>query len=494
MANVSSTSNPVSTAPVSVASSSSAGAAGGSVINVSSLVSQLVAATRAPQDALISNQTQTVTTEISAVGNLKSALSTFQASLSALDSPGSFNSLTANSSNTSAFTATADGTAVSGAYSVSITQLATAQQIVSNPIPGDSTGAVGAGTLQLSLGGTSFTLNIGSSNDTLSGIASAINSAAGNPGITAAVVTGSDGPHLVLSSTLTGQTNTIQVTETDGGTALSALTYGTGNLGNYAEAAKAQDAQFAISGIAYSSASNTVTGALSGVTLTLAGLTTTTTGTGTNAVTTDTPATLSVASDTSTIQSNVTAFVAAYNALAGTFTTLGSFDPTTGTAGPMMGDALLSGIQNQVRSALYSIVNTGSSTYNSLASVGITTQRDGTLSLNAATLQNALNQSPGAVSALFSSSSGVAATLNTEITQQLSSSGIVTSRSQTLVAQENALTTQTDTLNAQMATLTASLTQQYAALNTLLSSLQTTSSYLTQSFASLPSVQGQANA
>jgi flagellar hook-associated protein 2 len=160
----------------------------------------------------------------------------------------------------------------------------------------------------------------------------------------------------------------------------------------------------------------------------------------------------------------------------------------------MMGDALLSGIQNQVRSALYSIVNTGSSTYNSLASVGITTQRDGTLSLNAATLQNALNQSPGAVSALFSSSSGVAATLNTEITQQLSSSGIVTSRSQTLVAQENALTTQTDTLNAQMATLTASLTQQYAALNTLLSSLQTTSSYLTQSFASLPSVQGQANA
>jgi flagellar capping protein FliD len=87
MANVSSTSNPVSTAPVSVASSSSAGAAGGSVINVSSLVSQLVAATRAPQDALISNQTQTVTTEISAVGNLKSALSTFQASLSARTAP-----------------------------------------------------------------------------------------------------------------------------------------------------------------------------------------------------------------------------------------------------------------------------------------------------------------------------------------------------------------------------------------------------------------------
>ena len=494
MANVSSTSNPVSSAPVSVASSSSAGAAGGSVINVSSLVSQLVAATRAPQDALISNQTQTVTTEISSVGTLKSALSTFQSALSALDSPSSFNSLTANSSNASAFTATADGTAVSGSYSVSVTQLATAQQLVSNVVPGGSTGAVGTGTLQLSLGSASFSLNIGTTNDTLAGIASAINSAAGNPGITAAVVTGSDGAHLVLSSTLTGQANTIQVKETDGGTALSALTYDPSNLVNYAEPSLAQDAQFAISGIPYSSASNTVTGALSGVTLTLAGLTTTTTGSGASAVTTDTPATLGVASDTSTIQTNISAFVTAYNTLAGTFATLGSFDSTTGTAGPMMGDALLSGIQNQVRSALYSIVNSGSSTYNSLASVGITTQSDGTLSLNAATLQNALNAAPAAVSALFSSSGGVATTLNTAITQQLSSTGIITSRSQTLVKQEDALTTQTDTLNTQMAALTASLTQQYSALNTLLSSLQTTSSYLTQSFASLPSVQGQPNA
>ena len=156
--------------------------------------------------------------------------------------------------------------------------------------------------------------------------------------------------------------------------------------------------------------------------------------------------------------------------------------------------ALLTGIQNQVRATLYNIVNTGSSTYNSLASVGITTQSDGTLSLNASTLQAALASNPAAVSALFSSSAGVATTLNTQITQQLSSNGSITSRSQTLVSQENALTTQTDTLNTQMAALTASLTQQYSALNTLLSSLQTTSSYLTQSFASLPSVQGKSNA
>ena len=65
------------TSPVSIASSSSAGAAGGSVINVASLVSQLVAATQAPQQAIITTQTTAVTTQISAVGTLKGALETF---------------------------------------------------------------------------------------------------------------------------------------------------------------------------------------------------------------------------------------------------------------------------------------------------------------------------------------------------------------------------------------------------------------------------------
>jgi flagellar hook-associated protein 2 len=497
MATVAPTSSPVDTAPVSVASASSAGAAGGSVINVSSLVSQLVAATRAPQDALISNKTQTVTTEISSVGSLKSALSTFEGSLSSLDSPSAFNTLTANSSNTSAFTATADGSAVSGSYSVSVTQLAQGEQLVANAIVGGANAALGTGTLQLSLGASSFNLAVTGANDTLAGIAAAINTAPGNPGISAAVVTGTDGAHLVLTSTLTGQANTIQVAETDAGNALAALTYSTGNTTHYMPQTAgqlAQDAEFSISGIPYSSASNSVTGALTGVTLSLTGLTTTTTGSGPSAVTTDTPATLNVASDPSTIQSNISAFVSAYNTLAGTFTTLGGFDSTTGTPGPMMGDSLLTGIQNQVRAALYSVVNTGSSTYNSLASVGITTQSDGTLSLNAATLQNALSSAPGAVSALFSASTGVATTLNQQITQALSSQGSISSRSATLISQENALTTQTNTLNTQMTALTASLTQQYAALNTLLSSLQTTSSYLTQSFASLPSVQGTPNA
>ncbi len=472
-----------STSPVSIASSSSAGAAGGSVINVSSLVSQLVAATQAPQEALINNQTQAVTGQISALGTLKSALSTFQSSLSALDTPSAFDTQTATTSNAAAVTATATSGAPVGTYSVSVTALAQAQQILSNAFTGNGTTAVGAGTLQLKLGTSTFNVTVGSGNDSLNGIAAAINSATGNPGITATVIQGTNGAHMLMSSAQTGAANTIQVSETDAGGALSALTYSATAPSNYTVQAAAQDASYSIAGVSATSSSNTITAALSGVTLTLTGVTAP-----------GAPASVTVGTDTATIQSNISAFVTAYNTLAGSFQSLGGYDAATSTAGPMMGNALLSSIKNQVQSALYSIVNTGSTTYNSLASVGITTNRDGTLSLNSATLAGAMATDFSAVNNLFSGTGGVATSLNSLIAGSLSSTGSIASRSQSLTSQENALTAQTAQLNTQMAALTASLTQQYSALNTLLSSLQTTSSYLTQAFASLPQVQAQSNA
>jgi flagellar hook-associated protein 2 len=237
-----------------------------------------------------------------------------------------------------------------------------------------------------------------------------------------------------------------------------------------------------------------VTDALSGVTLTLTGTTTTTSGTGTDATTTDTPASLTVATNTSSIETNIQAFVTAYNTLQSSLASLGSYDSTTATAGPMMGNPLLLGIQNEINSALYSIVDTGSSTYNSLASIGITTNSDGSLSLNQTTLNTALTSDYSAVSELFSGTSGVATSLNSQITSDLSSGGPISTTSQTLVQREDALTQQSDQLQTQMNQLSASLTQQYSSLNTLLSSLQTTSSYLTQAFDSLPQVQSSSNA
>jgi len=476
MTSTSSTSNPVTIA------NGTSGAAGGSVINVSLLVSQLVQATQTPQQNLINSHMQSVTTEISAVGTLKSALSSFQSALSALDTQSAFNVQMATSSDTSLFTATVTSGAPVGTYSVTVGNLASAQQLLSGAFTGTGATTVGTGTLQLSLGGTSFQVNITSADETLNGIAAAINSASDNPGITATVLQGNDGAHLVLSSTQTGAANTLQVSETDSGNALAALTYSSGNTTHYTEQSQAQDAAFSISGVPGTSPNNTVTTALDGVTLNFLAPT----GTG--------PApSLTVLTDTGTIENNVKAFVTAYNTLAGTLASLDSYDSTTKSAGPMMGDALLSGVKSQIQHSLYSVVNTGSSTYNTLASIGITSNSDGTLSLNNSKLATALAANFSAVSQLFSGTSGIATSLNSLITQNLATKGAVTSRSQTLINQENDLTKQTNDLNSQMTALSASLTQQYSALNTLLSSLQTTSAYLTQALASLPQVQARSN-
>jgi len=484
MASTSTTTSPASS-PISIAGSNSAAAAGGSVINVSSLVSQLVAAAQAPQQSIINNQTAAVTANISALGTLKSALSTFQSAVTPLSTASGFNAVTASSSSQTVFTATADPTAVGGSYAVTVSNLASAQQLLSAPVAGGSSATIGAGTLTLTLGGASFNVSIDSTDDTLSGIAAAINGAADNTGISAAVISGTDGAHLLLSSTLTGAANTISVTETDGGNALASLTYGTGNTGNYTQNAAAADASFSVAGVNYTSASNVVSDAISGVTLDLLGTTSGTNGSPSSA-------TLTIANDTSTVAGNIQSFVSAYNTLQGSLASLGSFDSSTNTAGPMLGNPVLSGAQNQIQSALYSVV--GSSNYNTLASIGITTNSDGTLSVNSATLQNALSSNFNAVSQLFTSSNGVAAQLSSVLSSELGAGGSIDSYSQTLTQQETSLTNQTNTLNQQMSALSASLTQQYATLNTLLSSLQTTSAYLTQAFASLPTVQGVPNA
>ena len=104
---------------------------------------------------------------------------------------------------------------------------------------------------------------------------------------------------------------------------------------------------------------------------------------------------------------------------------------------------MLSGIQNQIEGVVHGLTSGGgSSAYNSLASIGITTQGDGTLSVNSSQLQAALSTNFSAVSALFSSSTGIAAQLSTQLTAALASGGSIDSYSKTLVTQNTTLTAQ----------------------------------------------------
>jgi flagellar hook-associated protein 2 len=125
---------------------------------------------------------------------------------------GPFDGRTATSSNTAAVTAAGSGGAVPGVYALTVNALAQANEVASQGFAG-ATGPISTGTLTVGSGGQSATITIDNTNNTLQGLASAINAAAA--GVNAAVVnTGAAGQpyRLLLTATRTGTANAITLT------------------------------------------------------------------------------------------------------------------------------------------------------------------------------------------------------------------------------------------------------------------------------------------
>lgn len=449
-------------------------AVGGSQIDVQGLVSQLIAAERAPLDKQITRDAQRVTTQISAVGTLMGAMSTFRSALSSLKSVDVFSTRQAVSGDTKVFTASAGASAVPGAYSIEVEKLAKAHQISSNPFASGSTHVVGTGTLTLSLGDKSFSVDIADANSTIAGIRDAINSAADNPGIRATLVQGTAGARLVLSSSTTGAANDIEVAQSGGNGGLSALVYNSSAATNYAELSPAQDARVQIAGALTTSASNVIDKAIDGITLTLV-----------SESEADVTTSLTIDYDSAAVTTRINNFVTAYNALATQIKNLRGYDPAKKTAGPLLGDSLLSGIESQLRRTISDAVPAAGATYQTLASIGITTQADGTLTVDSAKLQKALPADFNAVGKLFGSEQGVGAKLFAQADERLKNGGALDSRSKTLVDQQKRIADRKDDVDARMAVLQTAYIQQFTRLDTLLSQLQVTSSYLSQQIESL---------
>lgn len=449
---------------------SSTSAIGGSQIDVSGLASQLVTAERAPLDAQIARATTKATTQISALASLKSALSTFQTAMGTDLTPAVFSPRTAISADKTVYTATATASAAPGIYAIEVTQLAKVEQLSSKPVVGGLTQAIGTGTLTLTTAGKSFSVTIDSTKSTLAGIRDAINAAPDNSGIQATLIQADDGVRLVLSGMATGTVNGIVVAQSGGDGGLATLEYNSGLTTNYTELSKAQDSIVKVAGASHQSASNTVDGVLDGVTLTLLDQKP---GTTIN---------LTISQDTDTATARIKGFVTAYNALEAKLAGLRSYDATTQSGGPMLGDSLLSGLESQLRRTIGAPVSGVSGPYQSLSSIGITTQADGTLKVDDTKLQKALTSNFSGVAAIAGSSNGVLTQLSKQVTQALASNSAIDVRSTSLVRQQKDLTTRQAAIDARMDALKTQYIKQFTALDTLLSQLQTTSSYLTQQF------------
>jgi flagellar hook-associated protein 2 len=446
----------------------------GSGLDISAIVSALTSSYGAAQTNELSTEQTTLNAQVSAFGTFSSALSTLQATLSTLEDPSQLAGYDATVADKTIASATTSSDAVPGTYSLEVQNLATAASLTSQAFTGGAASTVGTGTLTIAVGGASTAITIDSSNDTLAGIASAINSAANNPGVTASVISTSGGARLVISGTSTGTANAITVTQSGGDGGLSSLVYDpTDDITNLTQTQAAQDANFTINGYAATSANNLVSGAITGVTLDLLG---------TSAA--NTPTTLSISADPSTASTSIGTFVTAVNGVLSAIQTLTGYDPSTQTAGPLNGNATLESFQNQLENILDTVKlgnNTGGIA--SLADLGITADANtGQLDTDSTTLGNSLTANLTAVGNLLGGTNGIATQIDNLINQYTGPAGLLSSINQGLQTSLSNVSQQQTALQAELATYSATLTAQYNAMDTAVAALKETQTYLTAEF------------
>jgi flagellar hook-associated protein 2 len=456
----SSASTPASTTP-STASALITSTGIGSGLDISAIVSSLTTAYGAAQNAQIANQQSTLDAQVSGYGTFTSALDTLQQAVQAIENPSQLAAFSAAVADKNIASATTSSDAVAGQYSLQVNNLATASTLTSAPL--SSSGAIGTGTLDISVGSNSASINIDTTDNTLAGIAAAINSASNNPGVTASIITTTAGSRLVLSGTSTGAANAITVTASGGDGGLASL--------NLTQTQAAQDASYSINGFAATSANNVVSNAISGVTINLLGVSAA-----------NTPTNLTISPDTSAAQTSIGSFVTALNGVLSSIQTLTGYDASTQTAGPLNGDPTLEGFQNQLENILDAVTSGGSGGVHSLTDLGITANADGSYSTNTTTLGNALSANLASIGKLLGGTNGIATRLDNLINGYTGPGGLLDTINQGLqTGLQNAANQQT-ALNAQLATYSATLTAEYNAMDTAVAALKQTQTYLNAEF------------
>lgn len=425
----------------------------GSGIDTQGIVKALVDAEKAPKQQQINNQTQTATTSLSAVGSIKSALETYRAALTKLNTGTSFTGLTGSSSEDKvAKVNLADG-ATAGNYLLNVTQLATASKISSQIYSGATALVNDTGesqTLTISQSDTNYSVSI-SAGATLQQARDAINGQLQSKGITANVLTDASGSRLVFSSTKTGEGTELTL----GGS--SALATGVTTI------TEPQNAKYTLDGLELESTSNTVTGAVSGLNIELIK---------------EGESTLSVATNNDTLKASVQTFVSAYNALmtavnAQTKVTAGA-DGSSSTAGALTGDATMRSLVNSIRSELTQNVGTGA--LRSLSQLGINTvQKTGLLEINESKWNAAVKTHGADISALFTGKDGLLSRMSNVTEEYVKTGGILASRQDSLSTQLKSLEAEQQSLDRRIETLTATLSKKYNAMDTLVAQLKSTS-------------------
>ncbi|MDO8845567.1 MAG: flagellar filament capping protein FliD [Methylicorpusculum sp.] len=382
----------------------------GSNLDINSIVTQLVAAEKAPTEKRLNSDEALAQARLSTLGIVKSSVSDFQSSIRALASLSAFQSKTVSIGNEKLFSATVSNAAKAGQHSVEVKQLAQAQKLASKSFAGSSAN-VGSGTLNIQFGSydedsnlftenaakPSKSISITPQNSSLQGIRDAINSA--KAGLTATILNDGTGDRLVLSSE-SGAANSMRITVTDddgdptNDSGLSQLAFdpeavGVGSGKNMEQTLAAKDALLKVDGINIKRPTNSVSGVLPGVTFDL------------KDIAPDAPTTLTIGENKTSIKESVEKFVNSFNELKGVLNKATKFDAEEKKGSLLTGDSAIRSMNSQMQRLMGDMVKGLTADVRALADIGITSARDGTLLLDNGKLDKALNTNIDDFAALF---------------------------------------------------------------------------------------------
>jgi flagellar hook-associated protein 2 len=382
----------------------------GSGIDITALVTSLVEAQYEAKNSLLTAKSEKLASQISAAGAAKSNITSLSTALASLVRGGTLRTVP-TSSDTGLLTVSAlSGVNLSGVNArVEVRQLAAAQSANTAPVA-DKTAAIGTGKLRITLGTatvaagamSAFTagaaaaidVTITSANNSLEGIAAAINAA--GAGVTASILSDSDGARLVLKGANgAASAFTMTATEDVGAEGLADLNVGIGASTTIGSAAA--DAIVAVDGVQLKRTSNSITDLVPGIKLELVGAAI---GTTVRIGSTEPTASLTQAADD---------FVSSYNEVLASLKA--DLDPVTGS---LRADNAAKTLARQLAQLTLTplVTNAPAGAPGTLAGIGITTNRDGSLSLDSTKLSKALINFPDIVEAMFAEPVGTATTGN----------------------------------------------------------------------------------
>jgi flagellar hook-associated protein 2 len=427
----------------------------GSGLDTEGIVNGLVSASSGALSGMKS-KASAINSAVSTFSEVGSLLGTLKSALAALSDTSGVKSYSGKSSS-AAMTVSASATAAAGQWTVNVLSLAKEQRTYTDPFASRSTALGQTGTLTLKIGAAGTPKDIAiTSTDTLDDIATKINGA---------------GLRLQTSILYDGSSYRLQVRGLDSGAA-NAITIGeSGSTLGLTKALNtkqaATDSQVQIDGFVVSRPTNKIDNAIAGVSFTVSDLSS---------------SVISVEADPAALTTKLQSFVSAYNAVVNKVHVSAGFGTTKASNPILAGDSTMRGLTDRLASGMLTTVTGAGALHQTLGSLGVSLNRDGTLALDSAKLTSALVSDPDAVVKVLAGASGDDGAMDvlSRVVDSFNQSGtgLIASRKDALAARAKTIESRLTSEQARLDRYANLLRKQFQAMDQSVSTSNNQTAYL----------------